>query len=63
MSNREQKDKRFAFIYEDKDGNELFFTYYWYPSLKYAKSIAKMLLAESKLNDLKRIRVMRTIGY
>lgn len=58
MKNQDRKDRRYKMIYEDKQGNELFFLYRWYPNLKYAKSIAKKVIAENMLNDVVRIRVV-----
>lgn len=57
MKNQDRKDRRYYLICEDSKGNELFFASYLYPSLKYARSMAEILITSSKVRDLYRIRI------
>ena len=53
----DRKDRRYKLSYLDKKGNELYFTYHWFPTLKYAKLFAKKLEANSRLGSLHKIKV------
>ena len=53
----DRQDRRYKFSYIDKEDNELYFTYHWFPTLTYAKLFAKKLEANSRLGSLHRIKV------
>ena len=57
MKNQSCLDRRYKFSYEDKQGNELYYVYHWFPTLKYAKKFAKVLEANSNLGSLHKIKV------
>lgn len=57
MSNQLRSDRRYKFSYEDRQGNELYYVYHWFPTLKYAKKFAKVLEGNSKLGSLHKIKV------
>ena len=57
MKNQSYLDGRYKFSYEDKQGNELYYVYHWFPTLKYAKKFAKALEANSNLGSLHKIKV------
>jgi hypothetical protein len=53
------KENLYIFTFEDKQGNELESLFRFDSNIKEAKKYASKLQAESKLNDLFRIKVKR----
>jgi len=50
--------KKYTFIYEDKEGNELQRKDWFAENKKAARKLAKEMLATSMINDLKKIKVL-----
>ena len=55
-----KKEKKYTFIYEDKEGNELQKEIVEAKNKKDAIRISKIVIANTKINDLKKI-IVKTI--